>query len=966
MTIIAAASLFVLSGALGLGYQLIWIQKAALLVGSSQIALSTVVTSFFLGLALGSIFAGRYLRTRRLSPLFVYGLFEAAIGIFALAFPFFFGLVEDVYGLAYPLIQASPSALFALRFALLFVLFLIPTFFMGGTLPLLLDGLVERDQAVGSLTSLLYGLNIVGAVVGVLATAYICIPVLGQNGTTFYAGLGNLAIAAVALTAFAKKRPVHEYSSEPVQGSALGFIVLAFASGFASLGYQMSWARYLGLLTNAWVYQTAVLLAVFLSALAVGSLILSLLLRAGLKPLRLLAFIQPIVPLLVFGSLGLYTAIPYGYQAPAELSSLEVDAFWAILSEEIDATLLVPAFRTAMVLFLPVCLIGMGLPALIAGATARSESLRATAGDLVFWNTLGSSAGGFVMAYAVIPAVGLSGSFLGLAVLSIAIGLGATYLTQSDGRSRMAVVLGVAALVVSLYSMRTDITRDAIVDLVPRFGPSQGGKIVEIVEGPLTTGWATRSSEGMVIGARSVDLAKVRFDRATGQAIQAHFPFLFYPGKGIPKRALGIALGSGQSFGGALMYPIEQFDVVDISTEIVALSLKHFAQFNHGLADDPRVKFHFDDGRHFVSRAPSDYYDIVETEPPPPADEGVYTLYSYEFYQDARRVMRENGVFMQWIPLYLMTGDDFKSLMATQTAVFPQTFLIRDNPDDLMAVSFKRDSPPLFDLDQIRDRIQVFSKERKVAGHRWTSRSQHDLATIEGVLSLIIFGPEEAAEIRAPLLHEDDQLLSYGFEDRHLMRKFLAEPGKMSSFSFAEMPMTPFSSLARYFAQEIPVDELDDERVRGLPEHYGVTVPSEIRRLEARFAQESESKARARVALELAKRFDAQLDKTRALEWVRNSMEASWTLSDPASIGIVREIATHGLSFQADLVAEWLGGLPESLRHTSIAGAMEKVLEDYVEREDRRASRYLLRSRASRNSKRIKRLLEGSSPEAGE
>lgn len=53
-TLLLASALFFASGALGLGYQLVWVKKAALIVGGSQIALSTVVTSFFLGLALGS------------------------------------------------------------------------------------------------------------------------------------------------------------------------------------------------------------------------------------------------------------------------------------------------------------------------------------------------------------------------------------------------------------------------------------------------------------------------------------------------------------------------------------------------------------------------------------------------------------------------------------------------------------------------------------------------------------------------------------------------------------------------------------------------------------------------------------------------------------------------------------------------------------------------------------------------
>ena len=122
---LVACCLFFASGALGLGYQLVWVKKAALIVGGSQIALSTIVTSFFLGIALGSLFVGRHLRSQRWSPLVVYGLFELAIGAFALAFPILFGVVESTYSAFYPSFSESASALFAMRFALLFVFFLL-------------------------------------------------------------------------------------------------------------------------------------------------------------------------------------------------------------------------------------------------------------------------------------------------------------------------------------------------------------------------------------------------------------------------------------------------------------------------------------------------------------------------------------------------------------------------------------------------------------------------------------------------------------------------------------------------------------------------------------------------------------------------------------------------------------------------------------------------------------------------
>ena len=204
-----AGALFFLSGALGLGYQLVWVRKAALVVGASQIALATVLTSFFLGMALGSAAAGRWLRSPRLSPLAVYGLCEIGIGGFALAFPFFFAGMDHAYAFLYDAASVHAAALFALRFSLLFLLFLPPTFLMGATLPLLLDGLVARDREVGALTSLLYAINVLGAVAGVLVTSYFAIPTLGMNGTSLLAGVANLAVGTLALAAFRGRAPLH-------------------------------------------------------------------------------------------------------------------------------------------------------------------------------------------------------------------------------------------------------------------------------------------------------------------------------------------------------------------------------------------------------------------------------------------------------------------------------------------------------------------------------------------------------------------------------------------------------------------------------------------------------------------------------------------------------------------------------------------------------------------------------------
>ena len=77
---------FFLSGASGLVYEVVWLRWLVHLFGATSLAVSTVLTAFMAGLALGSWAAGR--RAQRIRrPLVVYGLLELAIGTYALLLP---------------------------------------------------------------------------------------------------------------------------------------------------------------------------------------------------------------------------------------------------------------------------------------------------------------------------------------------------------------------------------------------------------------------------------------------------------------------------------------------------------------------------------------------------------------------------------------------------------------------------------------------------------------------------------------------------------------------------------------------------------------------------------------------------------------------------------------------------------------------------------------------------------------
>jgi len=83
-------SLFFASGLAGLIYQVVWSRLLTLVVGVGIFAVTAVVCTYMAGLALGSYVIGRY-GERYGDPLRVYGVLEAAIGIYAALTPWIFG-----------------------------------------------------------------------------------------------------------------------------------------------------------------------------------------------------------------------------------------------------------------------------------------------------------------------------------------------------------------------------------------------------------------------------------------------------------------------------------------------------------------------------------------------------------------------------------------------------------------------------------------------------------------------------------------------------------------------------------------------------------------------------------------------------------------------------------------------------------------------------------------------------------
>ncbi len=67
------------SGSCGLVYEILWMKMLTLVIGNTVFSITTVLTAFMGGLALGSFLAGRFIDKIK-DPLRTYGILEGGIG----------------------------------------------------------------------------------------------------------------------------------------------------------------------------------------------------------------------------------------------------------------------------------------------------------------------------------------------------------------------------------------------------------------------------------------------------------------------------------------------------------------------------------------------------------------------------------------------------------------------------------------------------------------------------------------------------------------------------------------------------------------------------------------------------------------------------------------------------------------------------------------------------------------------
>lgn len=701
--------LFILSGICGLIYEVSWSKYLAQFIGSTSYSHMIVLATYMGGLALGAFYFGNY-SDKVSNPFRLYGFLEIGIGVYCIAYPFIIENIGNLFiGLATAIDGTSnPSGLLTLKFLLSFSTLIIPTFLMGGTLPILTKLVSKNIADSGKEVAVLYYVNSFGAVIGAGLCCFFLIRNYGVENSVWITGLFNVLIGLAAL-AFSKwgSKTIQPKSSVTKTNNANELVfstsairiatITALASGFIAMLYELAWIRLLSNILGSTTYSFTLMLIAFISGIALGSFIVSLVIKKIKNLVSFLAICQLATALSMILMLPLYERLPYYLM---KFSSNIVNN-----TENFSSFLRLEFVLCFAIMVVPSVFSGMSLPVASRIANSDMQFLGKSIGGIFSINTIGSVVGALVTGLVFIPFLGvkltleLGVLFNGLLGIIILFKAGVTTRLKM-GLSLSFVVLAMGYIVLfpswNQNFLISGVFRTLHTGKVSSYAEflnqqNEGQKILWYKEG-VNANVAVRESrfgdaiqKTLVINGKA-DASTVA-DLQT-QVLLGQIPFMLYPNNG---NALVIGLGSGITCGSALRHPIKSLDVVEIAAEVVECN-SFFKVENYNFSKDPRVKIYIDDAITHLKIAPKKY-DYIVSEPSNPWIAGISNLYSVEFFDLCKKRMTKSGVLAQWFHTYDVNNAMFKLVLSTICKVFPNVTIWKASDADIIILASASPQP---------------------------------------------------------------------------------------------------------------------------------------------------------------------------------------------------------------------------------------------------------------------------------
>ena len=691
---VVVAICFFLSGLAALIYETAWTREFSFVFGTSELAVATVLAAYMAGLAGGAAVGGRIAhRTER--ALALYGFLELGVGVAALLVPVALAgatqLLVALFGGQSEFAETNPLAISTFYLVSTFLIVMVPTGFMGATLPLLSRHAVQRDDEIGSKIGGLYAINTIGAVAGTLTAAFVLLPNLGIRQTVHVAVAVNglVFLVAMVLVRIAKieasDAPSPPAGESSISGRFHFILPLILVSGALSFTYEVMWVRLLSQTLGGSVYAFATMLGSFLLGIALGSAVASRLASSTDRSVRLFAAAQ----------IGI-----------AVLSAI---AFWAIDSvpaaaEQIEnqKSLLFDVSIAGLILLPSALCIGATFPFAVRIVAMGASDAGPASARVYTWNTVGAIIGSIGAAFVLLPELGFRGTItmgLGLNVLLAALTL---YFGERD-RKRMWIPIVVGTLLIAaLPGEPWQTLRSSPMNRSPKQGEIKffevgRGATVMLTEESLTR-WriSTNGLPESMISSAAEPPGRTQTAVMLGQI----GPML----RPEARTMLVVGLGGGVTVE-RVPHNIERIDVIELEEEVLAANRWLSPARAIDPLADPRIHVHINDARSalFLSEQK---FDVIAAQASHPWTGGAAHLYTDEFFELAASRLTDRGVFVQWVGRAFVDVDLIKSLVATLRDHFEYVHVYKE----ILFVSSNSPLPDEFDLEALLVHDPDFSR----------------------------------------------------------------------------------------------------------------------------------------------------------------------------------------------------------------------------------------------------------------
>jgi spermidine synthase len=699
---------FFLSGCAALVYQIVWFQMLSLIIGSSSVSIGILLGTFMGGMCLGSLLLPKFI-SRGAHPLKVYAVLEGLIGVCGLLVLFALPIVGD----AYIAVAVKGMNGVVVRGFVAGLCLIPPTLLMGATLPAI-SRWVETTPKGVSWLGLFYGGNTVGAVFGCVLAGFYLLRVYDSAVATYWAVVINFVVAVLAWV-LSKSTPYapagqREASQNAAPSSDRGlwpvYVTIAL-SGLTALAAEVVWTRLLSLMIGQTVYTFSLILACFLTGLALGSSGGSILARDVKDPRRALAWCQFLL-LFTFGwaAFSMLKWLPYWPINPANVIQPE-GAGLPIFQFQLDVV------RALWVVLPGAILWGASFPLALAACADGRKDPGKLVGSVYAANTVGAIVGSIVSAMILIPTYGTMISqriVIGAVAVSAVVGFA---LTRKPGGGNefkpgnavpVALTLGLAVWMASLIPQ--------VPALLIGHGHNTANRYYD--HGQFIF-WGEGTNSSMAVseirpGIRnyhnggkvqaSSEPQDMRLQRMLG-----HMTTLLP--KNAAKKMLVIGCGAGVTAGAVSIGPtVEHETIAEIEKLVPQFVAKNFGFANFNVVDNPKVHVHIDDARHYLLST-DEKFDAITSDPFDPWIKGAATLYSKEFWQIAKKHLNPGGVITVFVQLYENNEAAVKSEVGTFLDVFPNGVVFSNtyNGAGYDVVMVGTVDPLKIDLDEMQAKL---------------------------------------------------------------------------------------------------------------------------------------------------------------------------------------------------------------------------------------------------------------------